>query len=58
MIKIFVHKDHHELEDQINKWLSTDNITIIFISHSICSLDDDIIHSIIINYTTKVSNPC
>ena len=36
--KIFVQKDHRELENTINNWISSSPISIIDISHSICIL--------------------
>lgn len=58
MIKIFVQKDHHELEAQINDWLTDNSIIIISLSHSICNIDESIFHSIIINYKFDDTKPC
>lgn len=58
MIKIFVQRDHHELEAQINNWICSNSIEIVNMFHSVCTLDDEIIHSIVINYKSEDSRPC
>lgn len=58
MIKIFVQRDHHELENKINTWISRNSFKIKDISYSTCTSDDTIIHSIIIIYDEDNSRPC
>ncbi len=58
MIKIFVQRDHHELENQMNDWFSSNRISFYNISYSAFSMDEDVIHSVIIYYELKDSNPC
>lgn len=48
MIKMFVHKDHHELESIINNWIKKYNISIIDIKYTTIILDGEIVHSILI----------
>ncbi len=58
MIKIFVQQNHHELEAQVNQWLSTQTISVLSISYSVCTLNEEIAHSVLINYIPVDSKPC
>ena len=58
MIKIFVQTDHRELEMLVNKWISSSHINVINIHHSMCALENEIVHSIIIHYQPQDSMPC
>lgn len=58
MIKIFVQTDHRELERLVNNWIASSPIIVINIHHSICTLENELVHSIIIYYQTQDSIPC
>lgn len=58
MVKIFVQRDHHELEEQVNNWICSNSVEILNVFHSICTLDDEIIHSMVISYKSDASKPC
>ncbi len=58
MIKIFVQRDHHELEAQVNDWICSNSVTILDISHSVCISEEEILHSIMIRYKSDDSKLC
>ncbi len=58
MIKIFVQTNHRELETLVNNWISSNHIMVINIHHSICALENELVHSVIIHYQTQDSIPC
>ncbi len=58
MVKIFVRKEHRELEVQINNWICSNSIKIVNFSHSTCVFEDEIVHSVLINYESDDSRPC
>ncbi len=58
MIKIFVQTDHRELETLVNNWISSSHIIVINLYHSICILENELVHSVIIYYQKQDSMPC
>lgn len=58
MIKIFVQKNHRDLETQVNNWISSNQATILSISHSLSTLDNELVHTIIIFYKLEFNKPC
>lgn len=58
MVKIFVQTDHRDLETLVNNWISSGHITVINLQYSICVLENELVHSLIIYYTPQDSIPC
>ena len=58
MVKIFILNDHRELERVINTWIKKHDVQIIDIKYTSCSLDCDVIYSVLIYYSSYKDKPC
>ncbi len=58
MIKIFVHKSYHELEQLVNSWITTKTFEKLELKYSTFATSDTIYFSVLIHYTLTDSSPC